>query len=301
MIKILIACWCCLPMIVFAGDLQPGTNRIELEHDGHPREMLVRLPADYSPEKKYPLVFGFHGSGGPMEAYHRLLEELVDNHGVISVSPQGLSNAKRNADGKSAWNGFANHRLSSTDDVGFVTMTIEHLAKHASIDRDRIYATGGSSGAIFCFRLAMETDLFAAIAPMRGAMINRPPVPENRPKLSILLVGGSDDPLFNGDETEHPGEVFYPGHETMSLWAANHGVESAELILEDSPENVILTRFSPPESSFELLLYGVKDTGHKIEKKDLAEAIRFMGEFFSKHTKPVSSNAPAPETQKTTE
>ena len=100
--KLLIACWCCLPLIALGGDLQPGTNLVELEHDGHLRKMLVRLPADYSGEKKYPVIFGFHGAGGPMEGYHRKLERLVDKHGVISVSPQGYSKP----DGKSGWNGF---------------------------------------------------------------------------------------------------------------------------------------------------------------------------------------------------
>ena len=204
---------------------------------------------------------------------------------MISVSPQGISKAQ----GKTGWNGFAGHRLSNTDDVGFVVETVEHLAKLASIDRDRIYATGGSSGAIFCFRLAMETDLFAAIAPMRGAMIKRPPVPQNRPRLSILYVGGTKDELFTGSGSEDPAEVFYPAHETMSLWAANHQVEPPEPTQEDAPnEKVSLTRFSPPGSSYELLLYAVNDSGHRLEKQDLKNAIRFMGKFFAKHKKPSS-------------
>jgi polyhydroxybutyrate depolymerase len=195
--------------------LKPGTNELQLEHDGHRRKMLVRLPDDYDPKKRYPVVFGFHGAGGPMEAYHRHLEQLVREHGMISVSPQGISNAE----GKTGWNGFANHRISNTDDVGFVAKTIGHLASNASIDRDQLFATGGSSGAIFCFRLAMVTDLFAAIAPMRGAMIKRPPVPQGRPKLSILIACGTEDGLFTGN-TKTPSEVFYSAYETMSLWAA---------------------------------------------------------------------------------
>lgn len=76
--------------------LKPGTNELRLEHDGHQRELLVRLPDDYDsakrdPAKRYPVVFGFHGAGGPKETYHRHLEWLVKKHGMISVSPQGLS------------------------------------------------------------------------------------------------------------------------------------------------------------------------------------------------------------------
>ncbi len=260
--------------------LKAGTNEFQLEDDGHQREVLVRLPDDYDPAKRYAVVFGFHGAGGPKEAYHRHLESLVKEHGMISVSPQGLSNAL----GKTAWNGFANHRLSNADDVGFVARTIDYLAANASIDRDRIFATGGSSGAIFCFRLAMETDLFAAIAPMRGAMIKRPPVPKGRPKLSILLACGTEDGLFTGN-TKVPTEVFYPAQETMALWAANHGADgSAPTTLEDL-DVLALTRYSTADAPYELLLHAVKGRGHKLERPELEEAIRFMGDFFSRHSK----------------
>jgi polyhydroxybutyrate depolymerase len=260
--------------------LKPGTNELRLAHDGLQRELLVRLPDDYDPAKQYPVVFGFHGAGGPKESYHRHLEGLVKDHGMISVSPQGISNAK----GKTAWNGFANHRYSNADDVGFVAKTIDYLAANASIDRDRVFATGGSSGAIFCFRLAMETDLFAAIAPMRGAMIKRPPVPKGRPKLSILLACGTEDGLFTGN-TKVPSEVFYPAQETMVLWAANHGADgSSPTKLEDS-EALALTRYSPADASYELLLYAVKGRGHKLERPELEKAIRFMGKLFLRHSK----------------
>ncbi|MCP4848068.1 MAG: hypothetical protein GY899_09005 [Verrucomicrobiaceae bacterium] len=166
-----------LPFITLASDLKPGTNLVKLNHDGHPREILVRLPDNHESTKKYPVVFGFHGAGGPKEGYHRLLERLVRQHAFISVSPQGISNKR----GITGWNGFSGHRISNTDDVGMVRKCIDYLDKTTSIDKSRLFATGGSSGAIFCFRLAMETDLFAAIAPMRGTMINRPPPPKSAP------------------------------------------------------------------------------------------------------------------------
>ncbi|MEE2707272.1 MAG: hypothetical protein VX988_09485 [Planctomycetota bacterium] len=269
----------CLSAATLAGDLKPGTNRVELKHDGHLRKMLVRLPGDYDPAKKYPVVFGFHGAGGPMEGYHRQLEVLVKRHGIISVSPQGISNAR----GTTGWNGFEGHRISNTDDVGFVVKTVGYLTKCASIDPSRIYATGGSSGAIFCFRLAMETDLFAAIAPMRGAMINRPPVPKKRPKLSVLLVCGTDDPLFSG-ESRVPGEVFYPARTTMKLWAANHGTVSPPAIRKHS-ETVTLSRYSPTDANYELLLYAVNGSGHRLGRGQMSEALSYMGKFFSRHSK----------------
>jgi poly(3-hydroxybutyrate) depolymerase len=262
-----------------AEPLGPGTHTVKLKHDGHDREMLVRLPETYDASRKYPVVFGFHGAGGPMKGYHRLLEDLVKAKGVISVSPQGVSNAR----GTTGWNGFSGHRISNTDDVGLVKQIVDHLDEQASIDRDRLYATGGSSGAIFCFRLAMETDLFAAIAPMRGAMIKRPPVPGNRPCLSILLVCGNEDPLFNGTGGT-PREVFYPALETMGLWAANHGVTVKPEIVEDSDTRSV-TRFSPPDAAYELNLYAVKREGHRLGRDRMSAALAYMGAFFERHPK----------------
>ena len=234
-------------------------------------------------DSSYPVIFGFHGAGGPKEGYHRQLEHLVHGHGFISVSPQGISNAR----GITGWNGFAGHRISNTDDVGFVRKSIDHLKQQASIDQNRIYATGGSSGAIFCFRLAMETDLFAAIAPMRGAMIKRPPAPKNRPRISILLVCGSNDPLFKGGEQAR-GEVFYSAQQTMQVWATNHGHEHSPRNLE-AEEGIKITHFGSRKADHELLLYAVEDTGHRLSRGQMRRALDFMGKFFLRHSKPVTS------------
>ena len=284
LICLLVLCSSC-PEDLRAECLKPGTNRVRLVH-GEPREMLVRLPTDYDPEKRYPVVFGFHGAGGPMEGYHRQLEPLVRDHGYISVSPQGLSNGPRNRRGVTAWNGFENHRLSQADDIGFVRKAIDYLSQHASIDHRRLFATGGSSGAIFCFRLAMETDLFAAIAPMRGAMIKRPPVPIKRPRISILMVCGTKDGLFAG-ESKVPGEVFYPAHETMRLWSKNHGSKAKPVIIKQT-DKIRLTRFSPEKSGYELLLYGVRGSGHGLGRESMSRAIDYMARFFSERTRPPS-------------
>lgn len=260
--------------------LQPGTNLVELRHDGHLRKMLVRLPADYDTAKDYPVIFGFHGAGGPMEGYHRQLERLVDRHGVISVSPQGISNARK----VTGWNGFDGHRISNTDDVGFVRKAVDHLGTRASIDRKRLYATGGSSGAIFCFRLAIETDLFAAIAPMRASMIDRLRVPDDHPGISILLVCGADDPLFKGGERAR-GEVFHSAPETMALWAASQK-SGGKPRRERHAEHATITRYSPEEARHELLLYAVEGSGHKLGRRQMTEAIDFMGTFFARHPAP---------------
>lgn len=266
-------CWA-LPALVAAEPLQPGTNQVTLENDGLQRQMLIQLPQDYDSGKRYPVIFGFHGAGGPMQGYNRKLAPLVDREGIISVSPQGDSNAA----GTTGWNAFPRSRITSTDDVGLVRKIVEYLEENASIDADRIYATGGSSGAIFCYRLALETDIFAAIAPFRGGMITRLPIPRNRPKIPILHVMGTEDKLYRGGE-QAPGEIFHSARQTLALWAENHGVTTEPEVI-DTSNGVTLTRFSPEGAPFELLLYAVEGKGHRLGREVETRAAAFMWEFF---------------------
>lgn len=258
-----------------AGRMTAGEYRISLRHDGQVREMMIRLPRNYDPRHKYPVIFGFHGASGPMAAYHRLLQFLVEEAGVISVSPQGLTSKKA---GVAMWNGFPRHRVGNVDDVGLVQVALEYLAQKASIDRARVYATGGSSGAILCFRLALETDIFAGIAPMRGGMSDRLPVPEGRPQIPILLVCGGDDELFINGRSE--GEGFHSARKTMALWAANHGADGkVESVLQDS-QQVVVTRFGNPTERYDLQLYVAKGLGHGMTTTAMRQALEYMGEFF---------------------
>ena len=75
-------------------------------------------------------------------------------------------------------------------------------------------------------------------------------------------------------------------------------VVSPKLEEEAIPEKVTITRYSPRESTFELLAYIVKDNGHKVERAELAKAISYMGEFFMRHAKDSSSNSAGSATKK---
>ena len=54
---------------------------------------LIELPADMKKEDRYPVVFGFHGDGGPKEAYNRRLSPFVIN----TRSLESVSREHRNA------------------------------------------------------------------------------------------------------------------------------------------------------------------------------------------------------------
>lgn len=122
-------------------------------------------------------------------------------------------------------------------------------------------------------------------------MSERQPVPKDRPKISILLVCGTDDQLFKGG-TGAPGEEFYSAHEAMSLWAANHGaVAKPEVISRQDSQT--LTRFSPSDAAYELLLYAVHGTGHKLGRDTMKKAQTCMWDFFQRHSKHKPANPSA--------
>ncbi|MFP6899608.1 MAG: hypothetical protein VCA36_01610, partial [Opitutales bacterium] len=91
--------------------------RIGIEHEDKTRGMIIHLPPDYDPKNPYPVVFGFHGAGGPMEGFHRRLTPFVEKGDIINVSPQGLADNPR---GTTGFNAFPRCTISKADDVGLV-------------------------------------------------------------------------------------------------------------------------------------------------------------------------------------
>ncbi|MBW1916170.1 MAG: hypothetical protein JRI86_14755, partial [Deltaproteobacteria bacterium] len=249
---------------------QPGVNYIKLYHDGYVREMLVELPNNYSPDIKYPVIFGFHGSSGKMDVYsNRFLKPFVNSYEIITVTPQGISNSV----GQTGWNGFPNHSISNTDDVGFVQKTLRYLENKLSIDTKKVYATGFSSGGIFCHRLALESDIFAAIAPVAGSLSTRLPVPKNRPRISILQINGENDPQYKGG-VQHRGEAFHSAEKAMELWTKNHQRSVTKKILSDK-RSIKITKYSSDNSNYEILSYLIKGEGHRISDNHISPFCRY--------------------------
>jgi polyhydroxybutyrate depolymerase len=124
--------------------------------DGIQRSYLVHLPPGAT--GPLPVVLSFHGLGTNAEQQERLsgFSVLADREGFAAVYPQGERNA---------WRVFGRH----ADDVRFVLVLIDDLARSLPIDRDRVYATGISNGAQMAWRLACDAPgALAAIGMVAG-------------------------------------------------------------------------------------------------------------------------------------
>ncbi|MBI5835452.1 MAG: prolyl oligopeptidase family serine peptidase [Armatimonadetes bacterium] len=125
--------------------------------DGSAQPYFVRLPADYDPAKRYPLVLFLHGYvPETSKIYPWVLPpqqwKMAADRQMILVLPHGRRN---------------------TDFLGIgevdVLRVIEEMQRFYSIDPDRIHMTGSSMGGYGGWALALRhPDMFAALSPMAG-------------------------------------------------------------------------------------------------------------------------------------
>ena len=122
--------------------------------DGSRQEYGLYIPRAQPPSSAgYPLVMFSHGYGWSVGAGLGVWErDWADSHGWLLVNCNGR--------GPNFYDGIGD------DDV---LRVIEDVAQRVSLDRDRVYMTGGSMGGTGAFRVGVRRpDVFAAVAPVDG-------------------------------------------------------------------------------------------------------------------------------------
>ena len=267
--------------VLQSGDdlkLRPGNNLLKINFKGAIRELFIELPAEIKKGKRYPVVFGFHGDGGPKEAYNRRLSPYVTKYNIIGISIQGTP--KRVGSRASSWD---HHKGSSVDvdDIGFVQYLVDYLNKTERADLKRIYATGGSSGGLFCYRLAKETQLFAAIGPTKCGMIKGSHEPNsNITPLSVMQVIGNQDKSFNGSSKR------------LTMYSAEQRIEIWRSFLKCNPKPSINTKIKDMtiktyvnDEGLEVVYCMLHGIGHAIPRHIIPIMDEMIVEFFLRHKK----------------
>jgi polyhydroxybutyrate depolymerase len=196
------------------ADPASGTAVRVLEVDGLDRGYLLHVPADLADDPA--LVVMLHGGGGSGRQAERAYgwTDLADAHGFLVAYPDGVSRTWNAGDccGPAA--------RDDVDDVAFVTELVATLQEEFAVSPERTFATGMSNGAMMAYRMACETDLFAAIAPVAGTIVTAcdDPTPT-----SVLHVHGLDDAMvrMDGELGAGPGRVDgMPVHDAIDVWLA---------------------------------------------------------------------------------
>ncbi len=251
---------------------QPGDYSFTIRHDGLDRKYRIHVPLSYNAASPAPLLMALHGGGGDMEhqasdANYGLISKS-ESAGFVAVFPNGFSKL---ASGKFAtWNAgncCAGARDQNVDDVGFVRKVISNVNRQLSIDRNRVYATGMSNGAMMAYRLACEMpETFAAIAAVAGTDNTRLCTP--KAPVSILHIHAQNDDrvLFNGGAGRKfgdPSQVtdFLSVPATVAKWVAqNHCKPTRQRTL--TTPGAYCERYAPCQGNTQVQLCVTEAGGH---------------------------------------
>jgi polyhydroxybutyrate depolymerase len=152
------------------------------------------------------LVIMLHGGFGTAEQAEKAYgwDELAQREHFLVAYPNGVDRA---------WNGgggcCGNPGRDGVDDVAFITAVVAQLQGLVPIDAARVYATGMSNGGIMSYRLACDSKVFAAIAPVAGTVLGSCDSP---PAVSVLHIHGLADKNvpFDGSRGEGVGHIDGP-------------------------------------------------------------------------------------------
>lgn len=192
-----------------------------LEYDsksvGNKRKLLVYTPPNYSPDKKYPVLYLLHGIGGTEREWadngapQAILDNLIaDKHAepMIVVMPNGRARPNDRAEG----NVFESAPAFGEFDKDLLGSIIPFIESKYPVKADRenraLAGLSMGGGQSLNFGLA-NTDTFAWVGGFSSAPNTRPPAqllpdPEKAKSLKLLFVScGDQDGLMNISQNVH--------------------------------------------------------------------------------------------------
>ena len=245
---------------IFAGEYPDGKEL---------RNYYYYEPSD-APDN-CPLVFVYHGYGGSAEGMIQWsgFNALADEYGFAVCYPQGTEDAT----GEAFWNvGYAFHQNEYVDDVNFISGLRSELIATYGLDGSRVYGTGFSNGADFCYLLACEASAeFTAVAPFAGILmsdIQAECTPEYM--VPILEIHGTADDvsLYEGDLENMDGWGSYPSTpDAMAFFVNLFGISlqesgSFEDVVPWDESSVDYQKWGITGSCPQVWLYTVQGGGH---------------------------------------
>ena len=169
---------------------------------GGDRPAMVRIPADYDINTRYPLVMVLHGRGvdGLIQSLYMGLFERVETHQFVLIYPDGLS-----INDRKQWRFTPTccetpaEEADQISDVGYLTGLIEEAAATYSIDVGRIGLIGHSSGGFMSLTMACEAShLVTSLVNLAGStFVDLEKCLPATERVSVLTVHGDlDDTVF---------------------------------------------------------------------------------------------------------
>lgn len=263
-----------------------NTPEYTMKCGGLERTYRLHIP-DNLPENA-PLVIVLHGYGGPDPG---IFNKTADRHQFAVCYPQGEKNGR----GKMCWNvGYPFQHDMTIDDVEFLTQLVRHLQHKHGFSRHNAFCVGMSNGGEMCYQLAAQRpELFAAVAPVAGLMLNWLYKSDTSTHpVSLIEIHGTEDRTSEwlGDPENKGGWGEYlPVPLAVHFCAAKNRctVMQTDTITGKAPNNrkIIKHRFSGGTNGSEVWLYEIVGGGHTWGRDDM-DTNEEIWKFFSRFIKP---------------
>lgn len=216
--------------------------------DGKSRNMIVHVPQG-TPQNA-PLVISLHGFNQSAE-YQRnttAWDAVADTAKFVVVYPDAIN---------SWWDVYGN------SDLTFIEKIIDHMDDKYFIDRNRVYVTGFSLGAMMTYHVAEHlSDKVAAFGPVSGVRFDNRAPAAKRP-IPIIHTHGTSDDVFKweGDLGHQAGGYPYiPDY--VKKWVAFDNLNPEPIVTDPYCNNCSLSLWRDDNSSVEIALLAVKGCGH---------------------------------------
>src|SRR5215207_6096316 len=162
----------------------PGLHRMQL--DRH-RDALLFVPAGYRADQPAPFVLSLHGAGGDATSGLYPLRDLVDQAGLILLSP---------ASRQQTWDII---RGGYGPDVAFIDRALSAAFARCAVDPDRLAVVGFSDGASYALSLGITNgDLLRDVMAFSPGFM-APADQRGEPR--IFISHGTKDQVLAIDRT----------------------------------------------------------------------------------------------------
>ena len=236
-----------------ARDTAPANETRTIESGGLNRSYIVHTPGELAAEPSLVIVLhgGFGSASQAQSAYG--WDALANREGVVVAYPNGIDKA---------WNAGSccgSPVRDDVDDVAFISQLTADLQAEFDIPASRTFATGMSNGAMMAYRMACETTVFSAIAPVAGTIA----APCDGPQpTSVMHIHGLEDERVRYDGETGSGVTRVDGlavEDAVALWRAADDCDEP-VVTEESP---VVTSSSQCADGREVSLITIADAGHQ--------------------------------------
>ena len=255
-----------------------GIKRYFLHVDGDKRTFLVQLPVGYSPSKTYPIIFFFHSIRGRDTSWikNRGANVYIDKHQYIAIYAQGANGG--------IWNVGGNYPFKNVSEPHYVQAMYNWLKSNINFDTRKVYAVGTSNGAILIHYLAVQLNLFTAVATISGSLYTNEMNASAKP-VAVLQIHGTVDKTVPYDGGYNPwGYTFLSAQNTAREWAKVNGCNAEPAVNNLLNNQVISYTYNNCKTGKPVVLYALANVPHKVlQSFDAAWIYNRIFDFFEKN------------------